>query len=193
MVPIVLGAAAAAPVSNSSDAFPHDRSASFSMGSKTSRANILDSSSSSSSSSSTGSLSTIAAATTSVLTTGDSNSSSSSSSSSSSGGGGGSNYFYYSTDGHLVEFPPGPRPVTADGSDEGKSTSKSSGDSGRQYVQEEEEEEKEEEEVEETEEEKRRRGIDDARLPLKKRRCHVETKFDDVVAASALLGLKMQG
>ena len=80
--------------------------------------------------------------------------------------------------------------MTADGSDEGKSTSKSSGAAGRQYVQEEEEEE---EEVEETEEEKRRRGIDDARLPLKKRRCHVETKFDDVVAASALLGLKMQG
>lgn len=40
---------------------------------------------------------------------------------------------------------------------------------------------------------KRHLPIDDARLPLKKRRCHISHKHDDVLAVSVLLGLKMQG
>ena len=38
--------------------------------------------------------------------------------------------------------------------------------------------------------EDKRKIIDDHRLPIKKRRCHDALKHDDVMAASALLGLK---
>lgn len=120
----------------------------------------------------------------------------------------------YVTDGNLVELPPAPGPVIAEGSDEDKGSSTSSCNIGRQYIQEEDEEEDEGEEEEEDEEEekeevkdgeeeekeeekeekkKRQQEIDDARLPLKKRQCHVDMKCDRLVAASMLLGLKMQG